>query len=190
VSGEGRDSVEAHNKYQTIECQGCGTVSFRHEHENSEDLEPRQEGNAYVPATTVKLYPGRVVGRRELENAYLLPWEIRRIYDETRQALGSGLQVLAGIGLRALVEAVCTERSTAGSNLEKRIDSLVAQGILTPSGSEILHSLRLMGNAAAHEVKPHSIEDLTTALDVVEYVLSGVYLLPAQASNLPKRATT
>ena len=93
-------------------------MTFRHQHENSEDLEPNDEAGGYVPVTTVKLYPGRVVGRRELENAYLLPWEIRRVYDETRQALGSGLQVLAGIGIRALVEAVCTERQATGSNLE------------------------------------------------------------------------
>jgi len=47
-----------------------------------------------------------------------------------------------------------------------------------------------MGNAAAHEVKPHSAEDLAVGLDVVEYVLNGVYLLPKLASNLPKRSAT
>lgn len=51
-------------------------------------------------------------------------------------------------------------------------------------GAKILHSLRIMGNQAAHKVKPHSEEDLRTAFDVVEHLLQGVYVLPAKASRL------
>lgn len=167
---DGSFTIDTWNTYQIIECQGCQTLSFRHLHQSSEDLEPAEDGDGLVAIDTVKLYPSRVAGRRPLENAYLLPSPIRRIYDESREALGSGMHVLAGVGLRALVEAVCTERQAKGGNLEKRIDALVSQGVLTESGAEILHSLRLMGNAAAHEVKPHSADDLAVGLDVVEYV--------------------
>jgi len=187
---DGRAAFDAWETHQVIECQGCQTVGFRHVHEDSEDLEPNEDGDALVPVSTIKLYPSRVAGRRELENAYLLPSTIRKIYDETREALGSGLLVLAGIGLRALVEAVCNERQAAGRNLEERIDALISQGVLTASGAEILHSLRLMGNTAAHEVKPHPVDDLIIGLDVVEYVLNGTYLLPQLASTLPKRRAT
>jgi hypothetical protein len=192
-SHEFRDQGESYyawNKYQVIECQGCQAVSFRHQHEDSEELEYDGDADGYVPSTTIKVYPSRVAGRRPLENTHLLPWPIRRIYDETREALGSGLHVLAGVGLRALIEAVCNERAAPGGNLEKRIDALVPQGFLTPSGAEILHSLRLIGNSSAHEVKPHSEDDLTVGLDVVEYVLNGVYLLPKLAASLPKRGAT
>jgi hypothetical protein len=44
-----------------------------------------------------------------------------------------------------------------------------------------------MGNDAAHEVKAHSEADLMTALDVVEYLLKGVYVLPRLAAKLPKK---
>lgn len=116
-SSEYRDgdfTIDAWDNYQIIECQGCQTISFRHLHQDSEDLEPAEDGDGLVPSDSIKLYPSRVAGRRALENAHLLPWAIKRIYDETREVLGSGLHVLAGIGLRALVEAVCNERQATG----------------------------------------------------------------------------
>jgi hypothetical protein len=72
----------------------------------------------------------------------------------------------------------------------KRIDDLVTQHVLTPDGAAILHSLRVMGNEAAHEVKPHHVEILNVAFDVVEYVLKGVYTIPERAKKLPRAGAT
>jgi hypothetical protein len=44
-----------------------------------------------------------------------------------------------------------------------------------------------MGNEAAHEVTAHSEADLMTALDVIEYLLKGAYILPRLAAKLPKK---
>ncbi len=60
-------------------------------------------------------------------------------------------------------------------------------GVLTTDGPSNLHCLRIMGNQAAHEVKPHSEADLSIAFDVVEHLLEGVYILPKKATKLPKR---
>ena len=49
----------------------------------------------------------------------------------------------------------------------------------------ILHNLRFMGNAAAHEMKAHSIQEISTALDIVEILLQNVYVLPKLAEVLP-----
>ena len=50
-----------------------------------------------------------------------------------------------------------------------------------------LHSLRFMGNAAAHEMKAHLQKELNAAFDVVEHLLYGVYVLPKQAAQLPDK---
>lgn len=142
------------------------------------------------PTTHVELYPSRLEGRHKLDKSDLLPKEIIRIYNETHAALCNNLSVLAGIGIRALIETICKEKSAQGSNLEKKIDSLVTMGVLTPDGAEILHSLRILGNEAAHEVKPHTEITLGIAMDVVEHLLKGVYILPAVASKLPTRTKT
>ncbi len=134
-----------------------------------------------------EVYPGRVAGRHKLRGSRYLPSQIISVYNEAHSALCNKLSVLAGVGIRALIEVVCKDKSAIGSNLEKQIDNLVTMGVLTKDGAEILHSLRIMGNQAAHEVKPHSEKDLNTAFDVVEHLLEGVYLLPLKAKKLPKR---
>jgi hypothetical protein len=65
----------------------------------------------------------------------------------------------------------------------EQIDDLTKQGVLTTDGAAILHKLRTLGNTAAHEVKPHTQKQLGLALDVVEHLLMGVYVLPARASS-------
>ena len=137
-------------------------------------------------AETTTLYPRRIAGRPRLEKHYRLPDEVRRIYLEAHATLCNRLPILAGIGIRAIVETVCRSVSADGSGLSQMIDDLVAKGIVTPAGAEILHSLRFMGNAAAHEVKAHEEDELATAFDVVEHVLIGTFVLPRAARKLKK----
>jgi hypothetical protein len=148
-----------------------------------------ERGEGY-PIEKEELYPSRVAGRHKLRQSDCLPTAVSRIYDETHAALCSRQPILAGVGVRALVEAVCKEESAAGSNLENKIDNLVTKGVLTKNGAEILHGLRILGNVAAHEVKPHSERTLSLAMDVVEHLLTDVYILPAATEKLPKRDTT
>ncbi len=166
--------------YQIIQCQGCKTVSFRLTQSNSEDYvqTSHDEWQQYVYEN---LYPSRLEGRKRIDDDIVyLPVKIKRIYNETLQALNAKSQVLAGIGLRALVETVCKEKSASGSNLHKKIDDLVVKNILTPAGADILHKIRTLGNDAAHEVKPHSEKQLSLAMDVIEHLLKDVYILPKQ----------
>jgi hypothetical protein len=129
-----------------------------------------------------------MAGRRELHSFALSLSKVGKIYKETHAALCSELPILAGIGIRAIIEAVCKDKKIKGRNLEEKIDALVAKGLTTPAGAKILHSLRFLGNDAAHEVKAHSTEELASALSVAEHLLQSVYILPGIAKALPKRA--
>lgn len=71
-------------------------------------------------------------------------------------------------------------KNAVGSNLLQKIDALTVKGVLTPAGTGILHKIRTLGNAAAHEVKPHSEKQLGLAMDVIEHLLTDVYILPKQ----------
>jgi hypothetical protein len=175
------------DNYQIVQCQGCDSVSFRKSHSNSEDYVFDEEDNSVHYIDKVDLYPSRVAGRHKLRQVHFLPASVSRIYDETHSALSSKQPILAGVGIRALVETVCNEKTAAGFTLEQKIDDLVTKGVLTRAGSETLHSMRILGNEAAHEVKPHSEETLNLAMDVVEHMLNDVYILPAATKKLPKR---
>ena len=170
------------NSYQIIQCRGCNSISFRYFHTNSEEY--YQVGpEEWEQGFQEKLYPSRVEGRKKLKDTKLLPTKVRSIYEETHNALCEGLRVLVGIGLRAIIETVCKDKEAEGSNLNKKIDSLVAKGMLAEDGAQILHKLRTLGNRAAHEVKPHSEEQLALAMDVAEHLLEGAYIFPEKAKH-------
>lgn len=175
------------DSFQTIQCQGCDGISFRRLQTNSEDIDHDPEMGEQSSEETVNVYPSRVAGRHRLRQADELPFQISRIYKETHAALCTKQPILAGIGIRTLVEAICQQEQATGTNLEKKIDSLVALDVLTKRGAETLHGTRLLGNAAAHEVEPHSENILSLAMDVVEHLLTDVYILPNATEKLPKR---
>ena len=95
------------NTYQIIHCNGCRTISFRRLLRSTEDLEPHPTGPDDVLSELQFLYPSRIAGRRELPSLNLLPFEVAAIYGETHTALVNNSSILASIGIRALIEAVC-----------------------------------------------------------------------------------
>lgn len=178
VSG-GDGHVDWHDGHQIVQCLGCKSLSYRIASSNSEDYVFDEESGEQVFPETEKLYPPRKAGTKGLgDEAYYLPQKVRQIYEETLTTLSSNAPVLAAIGLRALVEAVCKEKEAGGGDLYKKIDSLVERRVLTPAGADILHKIRTLGNAAAHEVKPHTERQLSLALDIVEHLLKDVFILP------------
>jgi hypothetical protein len=176
--------VQGWIQYYVVQCGGCKTISFCKESQFSEDWDFDEEGHQYLP-TTQKVFPNRIAGRPLLEDINLIPHGIAEIYKETHEALAGQQPILTGIGLRAIVEAVC---KTEGINekLFKAIDELETKGILTNSGVQILHHIRILGNDAAHEVKANGQAELLAAFEVVEHLLRTIYIIPAKAAKITK----
>jgi hypothetical protein len=169
--------------FQIIQCLGCKTISFRHINTNSEDVY-QVSHNECENVINESLYPSRVEGRRTLEDTHFLPYKVRLIYEETVSSLSNHLHIMTGVGLRAVIETVCNDKAAVGKNLNEKIDDLVKKNMLTQDGAEILHKLRNIGNKAAHEVEPHSEDQLILAMDVVEHLLTGAYILPAKSGGV------
>jgi Domain of unknown function (DUF4145) len=186
VDIDGEDGTEPHiltwtKEYQVIQCLGCKTLSFRKDHSHdAEDYDYWGDDGPVYP-NNEELYPSRIRGRMLAD--YFLPKDVSQIYDETLLAVNNSAPILAGIGMRALLETVCKEKHADGSNLFKQIDDLTAKGILTPTAAKILHKIRTLGNASAHEVKPHSDKQLGIAMDIIEHLLKDVYILPKQVES-------
>ena len=102
-----------------------------------------------LPPDRTQVFPPRMAGRPALTRVHL-PNNIDTIYRETHWALCSGSVILAGIGMRAVLEAVCAKKRARGKDLEKRIDNLVELGVLSTNDAKVLHRLRDFGNEAAH----------------------------------------
>lgn len=167
--------------HEIIQCLGCKTISFRLAKSNSEEFEQDEYGKTFYPEAEA-LYPARLEGIKHIdEDLVYLPTQIRRIYEETIKALANQQPILAGIGLRALIESLCKDNAAQGQNLALKIDDLVKLQILTPNDASILHNIRTLGNDAAHEAKPHNEIQLQLAISVAENLLRSVYILPAKA---------
>lgn len=181
---ETEDEISVSREYEIIICQGCKEVSFRLISSCSEDMSYNEETGEIDYDEDVKLYPGRIAGRKQVKDMYLMPNEVLQIYKEIHGALCARLNILAGIGIRALVETVCREKNTQGSNLKHKINDLVVKGVLTQDGADILHSTRLMGNKSAHEIIAASDEKLDIAMDIVENLVKNVYIIPQKSKKL------
>lgn len=171
--------------YEIIMCLGCECISFRKDWQSADEMEQDEEGKL-VSTSHPEIFPQRIQGRKRLKEDHYLPHQIREIYHEVHQAIHNGQKILAGIGIRAIVEAVCAEKKANGKSLFERIDDLATQNVLTTEGAQILHGTRLLGNEAAHEVRAPKDRQLMAALEVAEQLLRNVFILPQIAEDLPK----
>jgi hypothetical protein len=160
--------------YQICRCMGCEAVRFRrYDWLTEEGVIGIEEIYPSAPKRSCQTIPERH-----------LPEKVKRIYRETVAAFNAGLSVLVGGGLRAIVEAICQDKQVGGKNLEEKIDELVRQNLLAAPQAKFLHEERYIGNTALHEIEPPSEKELELGLQVVQGLLSTIYVLPAMAGQL------
>jgi hypothetical protein len=128
---DGDDNVDVWHSYWTVQCLGCNTVSFCLETRFSEDIDFNEHGQFIVP----KLYqfPHRLPGRSPLEYGEV-PDNIHAMYLEAYEAIAHESPILAGIGLRAVLEMVCKQqarRSTSCTRSSKACTSAGSSTLLT-----------------------------------------------------------
>jgi hypothetical protein len=172
------DEYQWVTKYYIIQCQGCQAISFMKIRWDSDSVD---EDNDWIEDE--ELFPSRAKTWPLIDDIQLLPPDLARIYRETVMALNAQQPVLTGIGIRAIIETITNEKHATGGNLVSKIDDLVAKGVLTSDGAAILHKIRTLGNAAAHEVKAHGAPELKLAMNVIEHLFKAVYILPEQAKK-------
>lgn len=147
VRGDEHDSRYSFSwivEHQIVQCLGCKTISFRKASSNSEDYQQISH-NECIFNVLQELYPSRIEGRKGMgDEIHYLPSNVMRIYEKTLLALANQAPILAGIGLRALLETICEEKNAKGNNLFEKIDSLVTSNVLTPMSTTILHKIRTL----------------------------------------------
>jgi len=177
-----RDEYQCDIIFQIVQCRGCETKSFRKVFVDIEAAYPTYEDHWEVPED-ITIYPKAVEGHREIEDIFELPDIVRKIYSEVLLALKEDAKVLAGLGLRAAIEAVCNNLNIPGRSLEVRINKLATAGYISKKDAERLHGIRFMGNDAAHDIKTPKTESLDVALKIAEHLIASVYILEKKVSG-------
>lgn len=177
-------SIDGVNIYEIIKCLGCDNISFRTCSSDSEDYSEDPVTGEYTRTEVENIYPKRLAGRKSMEGEYFLPAKIKEIYNETHSALLSKLDILASVGIRTLIEAVCLEEKAEGKDLQTKINNLVTKNVLTNKSAEILHKTRFLGNKSAHEITAPSNEELLVTFEIAENLLRNLYVIPKRAHQL------
>jgi hypothetical protein len=177
------EAVEWKLSFQIIQCQGCKSLSFRHVSANSEDFREVEKGKWEVVEHET-LFPSRTEGRIPLKDTHIIPDQLRAIYVETIASLNNRQPLLSAIGVRSILETVCRDKKAQGKDLYGKINYLVSDGAMTRDGAEILQMLRSVSTEPPHETVAHSAEELACAMDVIEHILQGSYVLPLNARKI------
>lgn len=162
--------------YMIIECLGCERISMREEFIDIESAFPNENGE-WIPDITVETYPKKLRAKRKLENIHILPNKIKTVYEEAIKAYNADCFILTGVAFRAIIEAICLEEEIPGRNLEKKINALVRNKLITEKESKRLHSIRFIGNDSVHEMKVPREESLQIVLNIIEHLLNNLYLI-------------
>ncbi len=130
----------------------------------------------------VSYYPERTTLHVEGKRFKQLPKKLEAICREVLHAYNYQLGVLCSIGIRALLEGICADRGITARNLEDRINGLAS--IIPQNIVSNLHSIRFIGNVAAHELSAPDRSELRLAIEICEDLLNYLYELDYKARLL------
>ncbi|PWL31742.1 DUF4145 domain-containing protein [uncultured Roseivirga sp.] len=175
-----------YNEYCIVECLGCNNISFIHVSWNDDEESKDENGDS------IKIMSHFVEDERWLEDYQFLneeelnelPAMIYDMYEELQGALQREMRVLAGVGMRMLIEAVCLNRKIEGKILQHQIESLLSFGLISKNDFEVLDELRKIGNNSAHKIKAPSDSVLEAALEAVNHLVRTIYVVPKRTRRL------
>ncbi|OEZ62097.1 DUF4145 domain-containing protein [Duganella sp. HH105] len=123
-----------------------------------------------------------------LKNA--LPEIQANLLSEVYLAINHKLLTLASMGLRAMIDMVCVEQVGDKGNFREKLTALHKLEIISNRQLGVLLTVIDAGNASAHRGFTPDESDIDTVLDVVEHLLSSVYVHPKGAAELAKNTPT
>jgi len=174
-------------KWELLECCGCESVTTRYL------ITSGSAGKEEI--VEEEFFPARKIFHHHAKYYETLPLHLKHIYEEIVFAFNQSSLVLCVAGLRILLEGVCADKGIINGarqdgkiveTLEGKINGLasfVPQNIVNR-----LHSIRLLGNIAIHQLETLEKEDVEVALYVVEDVLNLIYDLDYYSSIVATNA--
>ena len=124
-------------KYFLIECDGCETISFRKEYHDYETYYPIGP-DEYAHDISLETFPRCIKDHNPIESLFDIPTVVESIYSESLLAIQEGAYTLAGLGLRATIEAICNDKNISGASLKVRINAMNRSGMISKSDADRL----------------------------------------------------
>jgi len=201
------DEFATESAWQVLRCLGCNETRFRHHVLKSEFYIVEAPPDYKEESSVEVIYPTPQKRKpKEYANA---PDVIRSLYCQTLQALNGSMPHLCAGGMRAILDAVCSDRGIneglvldeespslspklrkgkeyRSENLEGKIWGLAEADLVTVKDAAVLHKHRFLGNDALHKALAPTDDSLENAMDVIEHVLEKIYELPRKAAGIER----
>lgn len=170
--------------YSIVQCRGCKNVSFLRLIKDYEVMIPIDDDGNYEPETLQEIFPQTLEGYKEHDYIDLVPEIVRKVYNETVTSIKNRATIVSGIGLRAIIEAICNDIKISGSNLQIRINKMANLGYISKEDAKRLQGIRFLGNDAVHEIKPAKKDTIVIALKIIDHIIETLYTLKESSDYL------
>jgi hypothetical protein len=178
------------NTYEVLQCCGCDAISVRHKYWFSEwdELDYDENGRIEMrPGIKETYYPAPTLRTKPTWFDKINDEVLRDVLDELYSALNSGLNVLASIGARTLLDRTGflligdPERGFDG-----KLSALVTDGHISSQEKSILGAVADAGNASAHRGYTPTSERLGHIVDIIENLVHRAFVLTHAADDIRK----
>lgn len=177
------DGITLEHIYRIVKCCGCEHVSFNLVHDGSEYF--HEDGYGFCQHEPEYFsYPEQENEVTTIEdNTWSIPLRIRVPYRESVKCINDNCLLLAALGFRTTVEAICIDKQVNGDDLYTRIENLKNKGIITAANCERLHEARFLGNESAHEIKTPDKPQLMLVFEVINNILENLYVIDSKCKD-------
>ena len=179
------------NSYKVLQCCGCDSLSFRHEHWFSEwDQMDYDDYGQLIMRRGIKetYYPPATIRTKPSWSDNISDDVLRDVLDELYSALTAGLNVLASVGARTLLDRagyLLIGHDPKGG-FEGKLSELVTRGFISSQDKQTLDAVADAGNASAHRGYTPSPERLGHIVDIIENFLQRAFILTHAADDIRK----
>lgn len=170
------------NSFRLIECQGCESIKLLHESVFSEEAD--ENGNPivtkrYYPPSTFRNEP-RWISRLDSE------WHLTKLMKEIYSAMQNSCPSLVAMGIRGAFEAIMIDRISDNGSFSKNLLAFQNAGFISHTQLGAIRAAIELGHASIHRMHVPDAAHLETALDVLEHLVHGLYILGPDAERNAK----
>jgi hypothetical protein len=164
--------------HSMIECRGCHFIS----------LQRVVTSTAYDDVET-EYFPPPISRRKPdwANDAFSeVPPSIDALLNEVYAALHANSRRLGAMGARALLDMAVTDKVNDTGRFDQKLDALENEGFLAKKQRAVLEAALDAGNAASHRGHCPTARELNHVMDIVESIISQIYVHPEAAKELNK----
>ncbi len=113
-----------------------------------------------------------------------LPTNIREMLLEVRYALKKELNALSSMGLRSVIDMICTDQVGDIGGFSQKLQKLEHEKLITPKNRQIIETALEVGHASVHRGYFPPAKDLQAVMDIVDHFVRELYVLGRTSESL------